>query len=847
MLFSYICKRFHPRMAAKAAWNGIRDRNKAIRARKRPMPKTNANKYGYFDTSRREYVITNPRTPVKWINYIGGLAFGGFVDHTGGALICKGDPALNRIVKYLPQAPASDFKGETLYLRIPDGHGGYTLFSPFFVPTLEPYDLFECHVGLGYSRFVSILHGVRTEVTVFVPRGESREIRDIRITNIGGGELEIDAIPVVEYTHFDALKQFTNADWVPQTMQSRAVRQEDGRLVLTQFAFMKRDTAVNGFTSNGPVSSFESDRRRFLGDNEYGTWRAPLSLAEPELGNHEAHRGDNIGALLHHLGTFRPGETKRLIVQLFQAKSVDADAADIERFRDEATVDAAFAALRLHWESYLNVFQAVTPDANLNAMVNVHNPYQCAITKNWSRDLSLYQLGFGGRGLGFRDSSQDTMGVVAHDPAGALDLILKLLSVQRRDGSAMHQFFPSTMEATVGDAHEMPDRPQYYGDDHLWIVLAVCAWIKETGDVSLLDRVVPFYEKGPDRKTPLEQATVKEHLRRAIAFTWENRGRHGLPLLGFADWKDPMNLPAGAESNFVAPQFGRALLDLIGLAEFTGDAAAAEECRDLHAEMKDIVNREAWDGAWYIRYFDHDGAPIGSHANMRGKIFINAQSWNVMAGFAEGERARRALESVNTHLNTANGIKLSVPGYDHYDPALGGISTYPPGAKENGGIFLHANPWVMIAETMVGHGDRAFAYYNQICPAFKNDRIDEFEVEPYVYPQNILGNEHPQFGLGRNSWLSGTASWTYQAATQYILGVRADYEGLRIDPCIPHAWEGFTVTRVFRGATYRIEVRNPGRATKGLRSMTVDGEPVTGNLIIPRGPGLHRVVAMMGA
>lgn len=809
------------------------------------MPTAKANKYGYFDTVRREYVITNPRTPVKWINYIGGLAFGGFVDHTGGSLICKGDPALNRIVKYLPQAPASDFKGETLYLRLRDGKGGLRVFSPFFVPTLDGYDLYECHVGLGYSRFVSLFHGVKTEVTVFVPRGESREIRDIRVTNLTGREVEIDAVPVVEYTHFDALKQFTNADWVPQTMQSRALHADDGTLVLTQYAFMKRDTAVNCFTSNRPVSSFESDRRHFLGDNEYGTWREPMALANPELGNHEAHRGDNIGALMHHLGAFAPGETKRLIVQLSQAKSAAADAADIARFRDEATVDAAFAALRLHWDSYLAVFQVATPDANLNAMVNVHNPYQCAITKNWSRDLSLYQLGFGGRGIGFRDSSQDTMGVVAHDATGALDLLLKLLSVQRRDGSAMHQFFPSTMVATVGDSLEIPGRPQYYGDDHLWIVLAVCAWIKETGDVSVLSRDVPFYEKWPDG-APREHASVLEHLRRALTFTWENRGRHGLPLLGFADWKDPVNLPAGAESNFVAPQFGRALLDMIGLSETLGDAAEAERYRALHAEMKAIVNEETWDGAWYIRYFDHNGAPIGSHANTYGKIFINAQSWNVMAHFAEGERARRALDSVNAHLNTANGIKLSVPGYNGFDEALGGISTYPPGAKENGGIFLHANPWVMIAETIVGNGDRAFAYYNQISPAFKNDRIDEFEVEPYVYPQNILGDEHPQFGLGRNSWLSGTASWAYQAATQYILGIRPDFGGLVVDPCIPRKWEGFTATRVFRGATYTIEVRNPRHVSKGVASLTVDGETISGNVVFKTGPGPHRVVVTLG-
>ncbi|WP_417069556.1 GH36-type glycosyl hydrolase domain-containing protein [Niveibacterium terrae] len=799
-------------------------------------------KYGYFDDEAREYVITNPRTPVKWINYVGGLAFGGFVDQTGGALICKGDPALNRILKYLPQAPASDFKGETLYLRTHEAEG-LRVFSPYFVPTLDALDRFECHVGLGYSRWISEFHGIRAEITVFVPIGEARLVRDIRITNLRATAVEIDAIPVVEYTHFDALKQFTNADWVPQTMQSEARREADGRLVLNQCAFMKRDSARNYFTSNLPVSSFESDRRRFLGDNEYGTWRAPLSLQAPELSNYEAKRGDNIGALLHHLGELAPGESRRLITQLGQCADLAAEAPAIQRFRDPATVDRAFAALAKHWRDYLAVLEVKTPDPAFDAMVNVHNPRQCAMTLNWSRDLSLYQLGFGGRGLGFRDSSQDTMGAVAHDPIGVRALLRKLLQVQKRDGSAMHQFMPSTMEASTGDSREFPDRPKYYGDDHLWVVLAVAALLRETGDLAFLDEVLPFYDASEDGLR--EEATVLEHLRRAIDFTWSHRGTHGLPLLGFADWNDTVNLRAGAESNFIAPQYGKALREMIEIAEVRGDEASKAQYLSRFAEIKAAVERETWDGAWYVRYFDHEGRPLGSHTNAHGKIYINAQSWNVIAGFAEGERAHTALDSVHEHLATANGLKLSAPGFDHYDPELGGISTYPPGAKENGGIFLHTNPWVMIAETMLGNGERAFQYYRAINPAAKNDRLDEFESEPYCYPQNMLGDEHPQFGLARNSWLSGTASWTYQAATQYMLGLRPSLKGLLVDPCIPKDWPGFSATRRFRGATYAIEVRNLGSG-HGVRTMHVDGHLVPGNLIPAFASGEHVVEVEIG-
>jgi cellobiose phosphorylase len=317
--------------------------------------------------------------------------------------------------------------------------------------------------------------------------------------------------------------------------------------------------------------------------------------------------------------------------------------------------------------------------------------------------------------------------------------------------------------------------------------------------------------------------------------------------LGYADWNDTVNLRAGAESLFNANLYGKALLEMIALSKHLGDEEALAAYQRAYAEMQGRVNAHAWDGDWYVRYFDADGSPIGSHENDKGQIFTNGQSWPVISGFAPPERARSALDAVHDRLNTARGIKLSTPGYDGYDPDVGGVTTYPPGAKENGGIFLHANPWVIIAETMLGRGERAFAYYRQINPAARNDEIEVFECEPYVYPQNILGDEHPQFGLARNSWLTGTASWMYQAGTQYLLGVRPTYDGLRIDPCIPAAWDGFTVTRVFRGATYQITVRNPDHVCKGVASLEVDGQPLDGNIVpIFADGGEHRVVVVLG-
>ncbi|VGO14514.1 Cellobiose phosphorylase [Pontiella desulfatans] len=799
-------------------------------------------KYGYFDDDKREYVITNPKTPVKWTNYVGTLAFGGIVDHTGGSLICKGDPALNRITKYMPQLPSSQFKGEGMYLRIKEGDG-YKIFSPFFVPTLDAYDKYECHVGLGYQRIVSEFHGIRTEVAIFVPPGEHVVVRDINVTNLRKEVVELDVIPVVEFSHFDALKQYTNADWVPQTMTVDAERNADGTVLLRQYAFMKKQYENNFFTSNVPVDSFQTDRKEFLGDNEYGTWANPLELQNESLSNSEARRGDTIAALLHKLGELAPGETKRIVTQLGQDEpGMVAETA--KKFRCLENVDAAFRSLGQFWDEYLSKNWIETPDAAFNSMVNIHNPRQCHTTMNWSRYLSLYQLGLGARGIGFRDSSQDVMGVLAGVPDDARALMRKLLSVQLPNGSAMHQFFPLTMEANEGDSRE-DGHKQWYGDDHLWIVQAVSAYLKETGDYGFLKEEIPFYSKAlPLEKR--EKGTVLEHLHRAMEFTQANTGAHGLPLLGFADWNDCVNLLGAAESVMIANLYGRALQEMIELMDHLGAQPAAEKYRADHARMKKVVNETCWDGEWFVRYYEEDGTPIGSKQNSEGQIYANAQSWSVFSGFAEGDRAEQALESVHGKLNTDRGIKLSWPGYNGFDPTKGGITTYPPGAKENGGIFLHTNPWVMIAETLVGNGDRAFQYYNQINPAARNDDIGRFECEPYCYPQNILGDEHPQFGLARNSWLSGTSSWTYQAATKFIVGIMPTHGGLEINPCIPKAWDGFKVVRKFRGATYRIEVENPEHISKGVASVVVDGEPVEGNVVPVFDGGEHSVEVLMG-
>jgi len=787
--------------------------------------------YGYFDDANREYVITNPRTPAKWINYIGTLQFGGFVDHTGGALISRNDPTFNRITKYIQQMPSSDFKGETLYLRVKKEERGkknaYLVFSPFYVPTLDAFDKYECRVGLGYTRITSEMYSIRTEVTIFVPAGAAVEVREIKVTNISDKPMEVDAIPVLEYTHPNALQQFTNADWIPQTMQSKAIK--DGEFyVLIQYPFMFRDIKVNYFTSNLPASSFETDRKKFLGNNEYGTWANPLGLQNDGLSKTQALRGDNIAAMLHHLGTLQPRETRQLITQLGQEVNYETAKNSVEKYRNPRSIEDALDEMKKFWDKYLDVLQVETPDPAFNSTVNIHNPHQCHTTRQWSRYLSYYQLGMGSRGIGMRDSSQDLLGTMANNPQDAKDFLKTLLSFQKQDGSALHSFNPLTLEGSVGDSAEMEDRPKYYSDDHLWSILGITAYVKETGDTLFLDEVIPYYEKGKDGK-PLHSSSVLDHAKRGLSFTRADIGAHGLPLLGFADWNDTVNMPTGSESLFTANLYGVALREFIALLNYIDQPA--DEYKAAYKEMQSRVEEHGWDGEWYVRYFDNEGNPLGSHKNQYGQIYLNAQSWAVLSGFASSERAKRAMQAVYEKLNTKHGIKLSYPGFNGFDPKYGGVTTYPPGAKENGGIFLHPNPWAMIAETMLGNGDRAYEYYSQINPAGKNDSVDLYEIEPYVYAQNILGDEHPQFGLGRNSWLSGTASWCYQAGTQWILGIRADYGGLLIDPCIPSKWEGFKATRKYRGVTYRITVTNPQHVCIGVAKVIVNGKQVEGSLI----------------
>lgn len=799
---------------------------------------------GRFDDASREYIIEDPRTPTTWINYVGSPRFGGYLDAWGGANLCAGDPALGRITKYLPQVPEGDFRGETCYVRVRRPGAPEAFFSPYWSPTRSTLDAWECRVGLGYSIFRSTALGVRFECRAFVPPERTFLAREYRLTNLCPGSAEIDLVPVAEVSHFDALKQLTNADWVPQTMSSRAHADGRGGAYLVSGAYMRSSDFVSYYASSVPASSWACERRDFLG--LAGSWAFPQALTQRELPCRDAERGDPVMAFLIPLGPLEEGTSRAAVVRLGWAPGIQAaDKAARESFGLEDS-QGAFAELAEDWRRYLSVLQVATPAPEIDAIVNIHALRQTRVTTQWSRYLSRYQLGYGGdRGIGVRDTAQDLAATVGADPRLASDLLRRLMAAQRPDGSAYHQFNPLSGEASEGDSLEYPDRDHWYSDDHLWIVLAAAEYLKETADFSFLDERIPYYPASSGH-----EGTARDHLERALDFTEGHKGSHALPLLGFADWTDPFNLPRGAESVFTACLYGAALREHARLLRFLAARAAApagarelrlraEGLETSYSSMSQAVNSSAWDGSWYVSYFDEAGKAVGSAEDPVASIFLNAQSWPILAGFAPADRAVSCLAAVRERLDTGRGLKLFSPPYRGYDRRVGGVTTYPPGAKENGGIFMHANPWAMIASILAGDSDTAWRWFAQTNPASRNDDIESWETEPYVYPQNALGNDHPLFGVARNSWLTGTAGWMYRAVTQRLIGIRAELDGLRVDPKLPASWEGFTAERRFRGAVYRIRVSRPPQG--GGARVTADGREVPDALVPAYGSGRHDV------
>ncbi|WP_045739617.1 GH36-type glycosyl hydrolase domain-containing protein [Actinoplanes rectilineatus] len=814
-------------------------------------------RYGHFDDEQREYVIDRPDTPLPWINYLGTESYFGIISNTAGGYSFYRDARLRRLTRYRYNNAPLDVGGRYLYVR-DDATGDY--WSPSWQPTPErDLDEYECRHGLSYTRITGARGGVRAEMLYFAPLDETLEVWRARITNTRDTAAELSLFSSVEFCLWDAQDDATNYQRNFNTGQVEVV---DGT-IYHKTEYRERRDHFAYFATNREISGFDTQREAFLGP--YRGYDRPAAVETGQATDSIAHGWQPIGS--HHVKiTVNPGETEEVLFVLGYAENPRDAKFDppgsqtinkvtveptIDRWLDPATVEQGFADLRAHWDALLGTVTVTTPDDDTNRMVNIWNAYQNMVTFNLSRSTSLYEAGIG-RGMGFRDSNQDLLGFVHMIPARARERILDIAATQKTTGGAYHQYQPLTKRGNN-------DIGEGFNDDPLWLILGVAAYLKETGDQSILDEPVPFDNAAGS------EVSLYEHLRRSLRYTLDRLGPHGLPLIGRADWNDCLNLncfsdtpgepfqttenASGgvAESVFIAGQFVLAAKELAGIAALREQEGEAVVYRAAAEKMSGTIAEHGWDGAWFRRAYDFHGTVIGSGENDEGQIFVEPQGMCVLGGVGlEDGLAVKALDSVAARLATPHGIVLQQPAYSSYRIELGEISSYPPGYKENGGIFCHTNPWIMIAETMVGNGDRAFDYYRRINPSAREDLGEVHRCEPYVYAQMIAGRDAPTHGEAKNSWLTGTAAWNFAAITQWILGLRPDFDGLRVDPVLPADWTGFTATRRFRGATYEITVRKPAGVRGRVTHLLVEGERVEGSLVpLATEGGVVRVEAIV--
>jgi cellobiose phosphorylase len=795
--------------------------------------------YGYFDDRNREYVITRPDTPLPWINYLGCQAYFGIISNTAGGYSFYRDARLRRLTRYRYNNVPFDTGGRYLYLR--DNETG-AYWSPSWQPTRHDLEQYSCRHGLGYTTIGSRYRGISAATRYFVPLDENLEIWRLTLTNERLTPAALSVFSSIEFCLWDAQDDAVNFQ---RNFSIGQVEVEDN-VIFHKTEYRERRNHFAWFACSDTVAGFDTQREAFLGP--WRGWDRPLAVERGESANSIANGWAPIGS--HHLRvTLKPGETRQIVFALGYHENPDDKKFDppdsqivnkttvqpvIAKYLNTTTAEIAFETLRAYWTDLLSICRIRTPDIHTDRMVNVWNAYQCMATFNMSRSASFYESGIG-RGLGFRDSNQDLLGFVQMAPARSRERILDLAATQLPNGGAYHQYQPLTKRGNndIGGG---------FNDDPAWLIVGVAAYLKETGDWSVLDELVP-YDNQPGSEKPLY-----DHLRRSFEYTLERLGPHGLPLIGRADWNDCLNLNCFsdtpgqsfqtttnkdgkvAESVFIAGLFVHAGKELAEIARRRGLEDQANLCLAEVSRMVDVVQAHGWDGDWFVRAYDDFGNKVGSKDCEEGRIFIEPQGFCVIAGIGvEDGRAARALDSVRKHLATPHGIVLQQPAYSRYYLHLGEISSYPPGYKENAGIFCHNNPWVMIAEAILGNGDMAHDYYSRINPSARERMSDVHRCEPYVYAQMIAGRDAPTHGEAKNSWLTGTAAWNYYAITQWILGIRPDHDGLRIAPVVPERWSGFSATRKYRGATYHICVRRdgPGNAVH----LTVDGQRVEGNLV----------------
>ena len=819
-------------------------------------------KFGYFDDLNREYVITDPKTPWPWINYLGNEDFFSLISHTAGGYSFYKDAKFRRITRYRYNNVPMDNGGRYFYINDND-----TIWSPGWKPCKTPLDFYECRHGMSYTRITGAKNGIEASVLFFVPLNTWGEVQKMTLRNTSDKTKRIKLFSFAEWCLWNAATDMENF----QRNFSTGEVEVDGSTIYHKTEYKERRNHYAFYSVNTPIQGFDTDRETFIG--LYNEFRDPQNVLKGKPSNSIAHGWSPIAS--HYIEVeLQAGESKDFIFLLGYVENeqeekfsqategllhsgsspiINKEKAQtmMAAFDSTEKVDAAFAELKSYWNRLLDIYVVKSEEEKMDRMVNIWNQYQCMVTFNMSRSASFFESGIG-RGMGFRDSNQDLVGFVHQIPERARERIIDIASTQFPDGGCYHQYQPLTKRGNndIGGG---------FNDDPMWLIFGTVAYIKETGDFSILDEPVPFDNE------PGSEVSMFEHLRISFNHVVENLGPHMLPLIGRADWNDCLNLNcfswdpnesfqttenqtegSKAESLMIAGLFVVCGRDYVELCQQIGQTDEANRALSFIDQMVEAVMKHGWDGEWYLRAYDYFGRKVGSKENEEGKIFIESQGWCTMAGIGlEEGMVQKALDSVKKHLDCEHGIVLNHPAFTKYFVEYGEISSYPAGYKENAGIFCHNNPWVIIGETVLGRGDYAWDYYRKICPSYTEERSALHKVEPYVYSQMIAGKDAARPGEGKNSWLTGTAAWNYYAITQYILGIKPAYDGLEINPCIPSTWKEYTVKRKFRGATYEITVQNPQGVCKGIKTLTVDGVKTEGN-IVRHQPGTHQVIAILG-
>jgi cellobiose phosphorylase len=810
-------------------------------------------KYGFFDDINKEYVITNVKTPYPWINYLGSDNFFSLISNTAGGYSFYKDALLRRITRYRYNNVPIDNGGKYFYIN-DDGD----VWSPGWKPVKAKLEDYSCRHGMGYTIIRGKRNSIEAEILFFVPVNTNAEVQKVKLTNTGRKKKLLKLFSFIEFCLWNA--------WDDQTNFQRNFSTGDveikGSVIYHKTEYKDRRNHYAFYSVNSKIDGFDTDRDSFIG--LYNGFDRPEVVFKGKPKNSIAHGWSPVAS--HYLNIeLKPGESKEFIFVLGYIENEEDDKweskgvinkkpaeALIDKFSTPGKVKKSLKELKEYWEELLSIFHIKSEHKKLDRMVNIWNQYQCMVTFNMSRSASYFESGIG-RGMGFRDSNQDLIGFVHQIPAKARERILDIAATQFEDGGAYHQYQPLTKKGNNAVGSN-------FNDDPMWLILSTSAYIKETGDWSILDAQVPFDNDESKAKS------LFEHLKRSFYHVVNNLGPHKLPLIGRADWNDCLNLNCFsnnpdesfqttenkkggvAESIMIAGLFVAYGSEFVNLCKILNKNDEARECQMHVDKMVMAINQHGWDGEWFLRAYDYFGNKIGSKENEEGKIFIESQGYCIMAGVGlEDGKAKTTLESVKKYLDCEYGIVLNNPAFTKYFINMGEISTYPPGYKENAGIFCHNNPWIMIAETMVGNGDRAFEYYKKIAPSYLEEISDLHKTEPYVYAQMVAGKDAFKPGEAKNSWLSGTASWVFYTITQYILGIQPQYNGLKVDPCIPKSWNGFEIKRKFRNANYKITISNPNHVCKGIKKLIVNGKEQAGNVISLAAAGSDNIIeAVMG-